>query len=164
MAMVFIYFFLLYFISIWLDIILLALFGFFTALLLRIHLRFSAMCKIVVHSLTLPILLNIVTILIETFTTIRIQYFNMMYIGIAYIYIVTAILMIKSDLIKSQKELNKIIEEQAKVREELQKQKDKEEEEKQREKEKEEQRKEEKKEKQEKDKNVGNNEPQGENA
>ena len=165
--MMLIYLFVLYFISTWLDIILLALFGFFTALLLRIHLRFSAMCKIVIYSLTLPILLNIGTILIETFTTLRIEYFQMMYIGIAYIYIITAILMIKSDILKSQKELTKIIEEQAKVREELQKQKEQEEEEeqeKQREKQKEEQRKKEKKEQQEKDKNVGNNEPQGENA
>ena len=165
--MMLIYLFVLYFISTWLDIILLALFGFFTALLLRIHLRFSAMCKIVIYSLTLPILLNIGTILIETFTTLRIEYFQMMYIGIAYIYIITAILMIKSDILKSQKELTKIIEEQAKVREELQKQKEQEEEEEQkeqREKQKEEQRKKEKKEQQEKDKNVGNNEPQGENA
>ncbi len=166
--MLFLYFFVLYFISTWLDIAFLALFGYFTALILRIRLRISAMGKIVVHSLTLPILLNMGTILLETFTTFRLEYFAIMYIGIAYIYIITAILMIKSDMIKSQKELAKIIEEQAKVREELQKQKEQEEEEKQKqeeEKQKEEQRKKEKKEQKEKEKNVGNqNEPQGENA
>ena len=47
-----IYLFILYFISIWLDIILLASFGFFTALFMRLRLRYSAMCKIAIHSLT----------------------------------------------------------------------------------------------------------------
>lgn len=164
--MVSIYMFILYFISIWLDIILLGALGFFTALILRLRLRFSAMCKIAIHSLTLPILLNAVVILIETFTNFRIEYFDIMYIGIAYIYIITAILMIKSDVIKNQKELAKIIDEQEKVRQELEKQKEEEEtkkEEQEREKEKEEQRKKEKKEKDNEDKNVGD-EPQGENA
>lgn len=161
--MVSIYMFILYFISVWLDIILLGTLGFFTALILRLRLRFSAMCKIAVHSLTLPILLNALVVLIETFTSFKIEYFDIMYIGIAYIYIITAILMIKSDVIKNQKELAKIIEEQTKVKQELERQKDEEErkkEEQKREKEKEEQR---KKEKDNEDKNVGN-EPQGENA
>lgn len=161
-----IYMFLLYFISIWLDIVLLGALGFFTALILRLHLRFSAMCKIAIHSLTLPILLNALVVLIETFTNFKVEYFQIMYIGIAYIYIITAILMIKSDVIKNQKELAKIIEEQEKVRQELERQKEEEEtkkEEQKREKDKEEQRKKEKKEQEDEDKNVGN-EPQGENA
>lgn len=162
--MVAIYMFILYFASIWLDIVLLGALGYFTALILRLHLRFSAMCKVAVHSLSLPILLNAIVILLETFTTFRIQYFEIMYIGVSYIYIIAAILMIKSDVIKNQKELIKIIEEQEKIKQELEKQKEKEEEEKEKqkkEKQKEEQRKKEKKEQ--KEKNVGN-EPQGENA
>ncbi len=164
-----IYLFILYFISIWLDIILLASFGFFTALFMRLRLRYSAMCKIAIHSLTLPIILNAVVILLETFTTIRIQYFQAMYVGIAYIYVITAILMIKADVIKNGQELARILEEQAKVREELERQKEKEEEEKEKQKqdkEREEQRKKEKKEEKEKkegNKDVGQ-EPQGENA
>lgn len=160
------YSFVLYFISTWLDIFLLGAFGFLTALILRLHLRYSAMCKIAIHSLTLPILLSILVNFIETFTTFQIKYFEIMYITIAYIYIVTAILMIKSDVIKSQKELAKILQEQVKIREELERQKEQEEEERQeeeRQKEKEQQRKKEKKEEKEKDKNVGQ-EPQGENA
>ena len=148
-----IYLFILYFISIWLDIILLASFGFFTALFMRLRLRYSAMCKIAIHSLTLPIILNAVVILLETFTTIRIQYFQAMYVGIAYIYVITAILMIKADVIKNGQELARILEEQAKVRQKQDK-------------EREEQRKKEKKEEKEKkegNKDVGQ-EPQGENA
>lgn len=160
--MVFIYMFLIYITSIWLDIVLPGAFGYITALFMRLRLRFSAMCKIAIHSLTLPILLNAIAILIETFANFKIQYFEIMYMGIAYIYIITAILMIKSDVIKNQKELAKIIEEQAKVREELERKKEEEEkqkEEQKREKEKEKQRKKEKKE----EKNLGE-EPQGENA
>lgn len=159
-----IYLFLIYMTSIWIDILLLAAFGYITALLMRLRLRFSAMCKIAIHSLTLPILLNAVAILLETFTGLTIKYFEIMYIGISYIYIITAILMIKSDIMKNQQELAKIIEEQEKIRQELDRKKEEEErqkEEKEREKEKEQQRKKEKKENEE---NNNGNEPQGENA
>lgn len=164
--MLFIYTFILYFSSIWLDIVLLGALGFFSAIMLRLHLRFSAMCKIAIHSLTLPILLNSIIIVLNAFTGFEVKYFEVMYIGISYVYIITAILMIKSDIIKNQKELTKILEEQMKVREELERQKEEEEakKEEKREKEKEEQRKKEKKDKKEKEGNLGNNEPQGENA
>lgn len=163
--MIFIYLFLMYFTSIWLDIILLALFGYIVAFFMGMRLRFVAMCKIAIHSLTLPILLNTIVVLIESFTTFRIKYFEVMYIGIAYVYVLAAILMIKSDVMKNKQELIKIIEEQQKVREELERQKEEEQqrkEEQRREKEKEKKRKKEKKEE-----NEGNNvgkEPQGENA
>lgn len=163
--LLYIYLLFVYFISVWLDVILLATFGFLSALFMRIHLRFSAMCKMAIHSLTLPILLNAIVVLIETFTSFRIQYFDVMYIGVSYIYMVTAILMIKSDVIKNQKELAKIIEEQQKVKQEMERKKEEEEkqkEEQRREKEKEEKRKKEKKEEEE-EKNVGE-QPQGENA
>lgn len=162
--MLLIYLFLIYITSIWIDILLLAAFGYITALLMKLRLRFSAMCKIAIHSLTLPILLNAVAILLETFTGFTIKYFEIMYIGISYIYIITAILMIKSDIMKNQQELAKIIEEQEKIRQELDRKKEEEErqkEEKEREKEKEQQRKKEKKENEEKN---NGNEPQGENA
>lgn len=163
--MLFIYMFLMYAISIWMDIILLGVFGFVTALLMRLHLRFSAMCKIAIHSLTLPILLNAVAILLETFINFKIQYIEVMYMGIAYIYIVAAILMLKSDILKNQKELMKIIEEQEKVKQEIERKKEEEErqkEEEKREKEKEEKRKKEKQE-EEQEGNVGG-ELQGDNA
>lgn len=165
-----IYMMLIYFISIWLDIILLGTFGYLAALFMRLHLRYSAMCKIAVHSLTLPILLNALAVIIETFTEFKITYFEIMYMGISCIYIVAAILMIKSDVVKGRQELAKIIEEQEKVKMEMDKQKEEEERQKEEQRreeqkrEKENKRKNEKKEKEdEQDKNVGD-EPQGENA
>lgn len=161
-----IYMFLLYAISIWGDIILLGVFGFLTALFMRLHLRFSAMCKIAIHSLTLPILLNIVVMLLDIFLNFKIQYSEVMYMGIAYIYIITAILMIKSDILKNQKELMKMLEEQEKVKQEMERQKEEEErqkEEQEREKQKEEKRKKEKEEREKQEGNLGG-QPQGENA
>lgn len=155
----FIYMFLINITSIWIDILLLAIFGYVSALFMKIRIRFVAMCKIAIHSLTLPILLNIIVILIETFTQFKIKYFEFMYIGIAYIYVITAVLMIKSDVIKNQQELTKIIEEQNKIKEEMKKQ---EEDKKQKEKEDKEE-KEDKKKKKEKN-NKENEEPQGNNA
>ena len=87
-----------------------------------------------------------------------------MYTAIASIYVVTSILMIKSDIIRRQMELNRIVEEQEKVRAEL-KQKEEEEREKaeaeRRRREKEKQKKKERE--KEKEGNVGN-EPEGDNA
>lgn len=159
----FIYMLIVYFISIWLDIILLAIFGYTTALFMRLKLRFSAMCKIAIHSLTLPILLNALVTLIYAFTGFEITYFEIMYVGIACIYIVTAILMIKSDVIKNQQELAKIIEEQAKVKEEMEKEKQEKEREKQQE-ESDKKKEKNKKEKQEEKQDDLDNGAQGENA
>lgn len=159
----FIYMLIVYFISIWLDILLLAVFGIVTALFMRLRLRFSAMCKIAIHSLTLPILLNAVVTLIYTFTGFELTYFQVMYVGIACIYIVTAILMIKSDVIKNQQELAKIIEEQAKVKEEMEKEKQEQEREKQEEKKKKKEENKKKKEDEEEQEDLENG-AQGENA
>lgn len=158
-----------YIISVGIDVLLIGAFGYFTALMIRIHLKYSAMCKMAVHALTLPIILRAICILLKTFMNIRIQYFDVMYIAIAYIYMVAAILMIKSDIIKNQEELSKILQEQQRVREELER---KEKEEKQR---KEQEKKNERKDndKDEKDKednkeenkdNDSKGEPEGENA
>lgn len=156
----FIYMIMAYFISVWGDILLLAIFGYIAALCMRLRIKFSVMCKIAVHGLTLPILLNAVVTLIYTFTGFELTYFQVMYVGIACIYIITAILMIKSDVIKNQQELAKIIEEQSKVKEKMEKEKQEQEREEQGETK--EKKKENKKEKEEQD-NL-ENDVQGENA
>ena len=85
-----------------------------------------------------------------------------MYTAVATIYIITAILMIKSDVIKKQMELRRIIEEQEKVKQEL-KQKEEEEKEKREEERRRKQREEKEKEKNENDGEIGNT-PEGDNA
>lgn len=152
----FFYLFIMYFVSMLLNIVLLSGLGYFTAILLRLRLRYSAICNIATYSLTLPIILNMVYIIINTFTGFYIKYFDVMYIAIAYIYIITAILLIKADVIKKGQELAKIVEEQEKVRQELERQKEEEE------RQKEEQRREEEKEKKkQKEKEKENKKEQG---
>lgn len=166
----YLYLYIIYFINILLNILLLATIGNFTAILLRLRLRYSAMCNIAAYSLTLPVILNIIYVLLNTFTGLYIKYFDIMYIAISYIYIITTILLIKADMIKKGKELAKIIEEQEKVRQEMERQKEEE-------KQKEEQREKEKKKQEEEQKEKQNDvnkktqkkgkigsEPQGDNV
>ena len=163
-AISYLYMFVINFISIAMDIILLGAFGYFTAIIIRLHLKFSAMCKIALHSLTLPIILNIVYILIKTFTSFEIKYFELMYISIAYIYIVTVILMIKYDVMKNQQELNKIIQEQEKVRQEMERKKQEEEEKERKEREEKDRKDNNENDKKDKQENQNDEGPEGENA
>ena len=115
-----------YSVSAILDVIALSILGYITALVLRMRLRFVAMVKIAIYSITLPMVLNLLYVIEQTLLGYDVKYFSVMYITIAYIYIITAILMIKSDLIKRGEELTKIFEEEKKVREQLEREKQKE--------------------------------------
>lgn len=160
----YIYMLLIYITSVLIDALVLGGLGYITALILRLRLKYTAMIKMAIHSLTLPIILNLIYIIIKTYTGFEIKYFEVMYIAIAYIYIIASILMIKSDIIKKGQELAKIIEEQEKIKREMEKQKEEErkelEDEKNKSKEKEEK---EKNNKEKEDGNIGT-EPQGDNA
>ena len=167
-VLTFISLFISYTLSAIIDIFALGIVGYFTALILRIRLRIKAILKITIYSLTLPIFLNILYVIEQAIWGYNVKYFEIMYISITYIYIISAILMIKSDLIKRGQELTKIVEEEQKVKEEIER-KEREEQE-----QKEKQEQEEKKEKEDNNqKNKKNNnkkdddskeEPQGENA
>lgn len=124
----FIYSFMTYLIGVLMYVVLLAVLGYLTAVIMRMRMKVSAIFNMSIHSFTLPTILFLIYIIVNLFTGLEIIYFDVMYVGVAYIYIITAILIIKSDLIKRQQELSKIIEEQQRVAEE---QKRKEEEEKQ---------------------------------
>lgn len=116
------YLFLLNIIKTFFDVIILAIFGHIATLFMKFRIRFDGLCRLAIYSLTLPIILNIVSIFIEIFTGFNIKYFDFMYMGIACIYIATAISMIRMDIIKNKQELLNIIEEQKRVKEELERQ------------------------------------------
>ena len=139
------------------NVIILSILGYFATIFMKMRIRANAMFKIAIHSLTLPILLNIIVIYIETFTKFHIKYFDFMYLIIAYIYILAAISIIRMDIIKNKQELINIMEEQKKVKEELER---KEEEEKTKKKEKKQEKQENKEDKEEKEENK--DEPQSE--
>lgn len=157
----FIYMFVIYLSSALIDVLLLSIFGYFVSKITRINAKFRALYNMAVYSLTLPIILNILYFIINSFTGFTIRYFDVMYTTVATIYIATAILIIRSDLIKKQIELTKIIEEQDKVREELKRREEEKKEKQEEEKRKEEQK---KKEKKEEDEGEVNQEPEGNNV
>ena len=164
------YMFIVYVSNILIDIFVLSLLAYIVSRIAGLRLKYSAIYNIATYSLTLPLILNIIYFIVNALTGFTIQYFQIMYTAIASIYIITAMLMIKSDVIKKQFELNKIIEEQARVREELKRQeeekKKQEEEERQRKEQEKEKEKEEKRKKREEKKEEGeiSKEPEGDNA
>lgn len=164
------YMFIVYVSNILIDIFVLSLLAYIVSRIAGLRLKYSAIYNIATYSLTLPLILNIIYFIVNTLTGFTIQYFQIMYTAIASIYIITAILMIKSDVIKKQFELNRIIEEQARVREELkrkeeEKKRQEEEERKRKEQEKEKEKEEKKKKREEKKENGEiNKEPEGDNA
>lgn len=129
---IFIYVYVVYLATAFVDIVMLGVLGFIVGRIAGMKIRFKATFNIGVYALTLPILLNVLYIVVNTLTGFTIQNFSWMYTTISYIYVIVAIFMIKSDFIDKQAELMKIIEEQEKVRREiiLQEEKKKKEEEK----------------------------------
>ena len=97
----------------------LAVLGFIIGRMVGIKIRFKATFNIGVYALTLPILLNLVYIVVKNLTGFTIQYFSWMYTTISYIYVIVAILMIRTDFINKQVELMKILEEQERVRQQM---------------------------------------------
>ena len=114
-----IYVFILYFISVLIDTLLIAVFGNITVLFTKLRIKFSAVYNMAVYSLTLSILLNALYLVINSITGFEMKYFQIMYISIAYVYMVAAIFMIRLDFEKKQAELMKIMEEQKKVKKEM---------------------------------------------
>ena len=157
-VIVFLFTFVLYSLVFLIDTLMLALLGFIINKIIRINFRFKEIFKISIYAMTLPIILYLIYILANILMGITTKYFSIAYNTISYIYLITVLLIMKSDIIKNTQELQSILEEEKKVREELARQK-KEEKEKQ-----EEANREKKKEKEnKKGKEKPNTEPQTEN-
>ena len=164
----YIYMFAVYSASILVDALVLATLGYLTARITGMKIRFSAAFSMGVHALTLPIILNMLYIILNGFTGYTIKYFQFMYTAISYIYMITAILIIRSDYIKRQMEVEKIRSEQQRVREEQEAKKQKEDDEKAKNQEKKEKQKQKDKEEKEKRKRVNTpdigDKPEGSNV
>lgn len=92
--------------------------GLIISRLARIRLKYKPIYIMSIYALTLSIILNCIYAVANVLTGFTISYFGIVYDVLAYIYIVTAILMIKSDFIEQQQELIKIFEEQRRVKQE----------------------------------------------
>ncbi len=164
----FIYSFAMYFVNtIWYALII-GVVGYFTMWILKMRMRFVATFNMAVYALTLSTILNIIYLLVNIIFNFTIEYFSIMYITVATIYLLAAIFILKTDLMKKQAEVMKIVEAQQMIRKELEEQ---EKEKKENEKDKEERKKQDKEEtKDKKEKNKGSkrdakhDEPEGSNA
>ena len=102
-----------------LDALEIGILGLITMTIVRIRTKFVAIYNMAVYSLTLPMILNILYIVINYFTDFTITYFQVGYITIAYIYLAATIFILKDDVIKKMQEVEQIKQEQLKVREEI---------------------------------------------
>lgn len=121
-----IYIFILYLITSVSDTILMGIMGLFLSRILGVRMKFKSSFAIAVHAITFPILLNAIYIVVNLLTGFEIRYFNIMYNTVSLIYVVTAILIIRSNLIKRHMELKKLEEEQQNIKVEIEKQKEEE--------------------------------------
>lgn len=116
---IFIYMLTIYLSTVLVDILIFSAMGYIFTILAKIRIKFTAVYNIAAHAVTLPIALNLIYFVVNFFTGFTIKYFDITYSAITSIYIIAAILIIKSETIKKQIELTRIIEEQEKVKEEL---------------------------------------------
>lgn len=97
-------------------------FGLIIARICGLKLKYASTFNLAVYAITLPTILMAIYMSTNLLFGITIKYFSVAYDAITYIYIITAILMLRADLIKQRIELSKIIKEQEKVREDLKEQ------------------------------------------
>ena len=121
---IFVYSFIMYFLTTISNVVLLSIFGFITTLLAKIRMRYVAIFNMSVYAITLSVILNMLYIGINVFVPFIMEYFQVMYVAVAAIYLVAAILILKSDFIKKQAELMKIAEAEELIKKENEEEQD----------------------------------------
>ena len=77
------------------DIIIIGIFGWIASKIARVSLTIGKSMSLAIYSLTLSIVLSTIYSVVYSFTGFEIKYFEIMYMIIAYIYIVAAIMIMK---------------------------------------------------------------------
>ena len=162
----FIYSFAMYFINTLWYALIIGIVGYFTIWVLKMKMRFVPIFNMAIYALTLSTILNILYLIVNIVFNFTIEYFSIMYITVATIYLLAAIFILKTDLIKKQEEVMKIVEAQQIVKKELEEQEkeDKKEKEERKKEDKKEEKKDEETKKEENKGNVKNDEPEGSKA
>lgn len=99
--------FIIYFISMLLDILALAILGLIITKLVRLPLRFYSVFAIAVASTTLPIILNLLYLIANIYLNFTMPQFQVMITLISYIYLIAGILILRSNLKKGTDNTNK---------------------------------------------------------
>ena len=113
---IFVYTFAMYLLTTLSNAVFLAVFGYLTTWITKIRMRFVAVFNMAVYSLTLSTILNMMYIAINIFVPFTMEYFQVMYVTVAAIYLIAAIFLLKSEYIKRQMELMKIEKEKKKIK------------------------------------------------
>ena len=103
-----------------------AIFGWFASRICGIGFKLNPMIAISIYALTLPITLSVIFDILFLYTGFQLKYFDIIYLLIAYVYMIAAIFMIKYDLMKHTEELKKLLAVQQQVRQEMDEEKAKE--------------------------------------
>ena len=91
----FVYSFVIYLINTLINVVSISIFGYLAALILRLKLRYAAVFNMAAYSITLPIILEILYVGVNAFVDYTINYFNIMYILVASIYMIASIFILK---------------------------------------------------------------------
>ena len=158
-ATLFVYAFMIYFINTIANVLFVSAFGYLANLFTKVRMRYASIFNMSIYAITLSTVLNILYIILNMFVDFNIEYFDVMYLSVAIIYLFAAIFMIKADLQKRQIEVMKIVKVQEEVKKEME---EKEQEEKQKQNKKPEEEKEPKEKKDEKEGEVGGSGPEPE--
>ena len=101
------------------DVCVIGIFGWFAARLCGVNIKINPMLAISIYGLSLSIVLDLIMDIIYISTGFVAEYFSVIYLLIAYVYIIAAIFMVKYDLIKHTEELKKILEVQKQIEKDL---------------------------------------------
>ena len=101
-AVIFISTFLTYFLTAILDTIALSLLGFIVSRLIKMPFKYGALYSLSISAITLSVLLNAIYMVINMFTGFVIPYFQIMYTLVSYVYLIAALLIMKSEIIKKK--------------------------------------------------------------
>lgn len=110
--------YIIYLIQMTFDILFISIITLFMSRIMGFNFKYKSAFSMSTYSLTLPSILLLIYMGINIFTGFNIKYFDVAYDLISYIYIITALFIIKSDLIKQQIEVAQIIKEQEKIKQE----------------------------------------------
>lgn len=160
----FIYAFIVYFINTLFYLITISAVGYLATMILKLKIRFVAVFNMAVYAITLPTLLNMLYIIVNAFYSYTIKYFDIMYVLVASIYMIAAIFILKSEFNKKQGEVQKIVEVEKEVKEEMEEKQKEEKEKENKEKNKDTGKKDKKKKEETKDDKTNGEEPEGSNA
>ena len=101
-AVIFISTFLTYFLTAILDTIALSLLGFIVSRLIRVLFKYGALYSLSISAITLPVILNAIYMVVNMFTGFVIPYFQIMYTLISYVYLIAALFIMRSEIIKKK--------------------------------------------------------------